>query len=92
MELRKWRSHEGDLLWTLNVDGTERVLDTTLDDILCSEEPNDYVLATVTSFRLPPGATLLAPIDKQEIWASGVTYERSRDARMEESKQGGDFL
>ncbi len=91
MELRKWRSHEGDLLWTLNVDGTERVLDTTLDDILCSEEPNDYVLATVTSFRLPPGATLLAPIDKQEIWASGVTYERSRDARMEESKQGGDF-
>lgn len=91
MELRKWRSHEGDLLWTVNVDGTERVIDTNLDEILCSEDPLDYVLATLTSFRLPAGATLLAPIDKQEIWASGVTYERSRDARMEESKQGGDF-
>jgi len=91
MELRKWRSHEGDLLWSVNVDGTERVLDTNLDDILCSEDPLDYVLATLTSFRLPSGSTLLAPIDKQEIWASGVTYERSRDARMEESRQGGDF-
>ena len=91
MELRKWRSHEGDLMWTVNMDGTERVLDTNLDDILCSEDPLDFVLATTTSFRLPSGSTLIAPIDKQEIWASGVTYERSRDARMEESKQGGDF-
>jgi 2-dehydro-3-deoxy-D-arabinonate dehydratase len=32
---------------------------------------------------------ILAPIGNQEIWASGVTYMRSRDARMEESKQGG---
>ncbi len=28
---------------------------------------------------------LLAPIDSQEIWASGVTYLRSRDARVHES-------
>ncbi|HEY2720825.1 MAG TPA: fumarylacetoacetate hydrolase family protein, partial [Chitinophagaceae bacterium] len=36
---------------------------------------------------------LHAPISKQEIWASGVTYMRSREARMEESKSagGGDF-
>jgi 2-dehydro-3-deoxy-D-arabinonate dehydratase len=32
---------------------------------------------------------IAAPIGNQEIWASGVTYLRSRDARMEESKQGG---
>ncbi len=31
--------------------------------------------------------TLLPPIDKQEVWACGVTYLRSRDARMEESTQ-----
>jgi 2-dehydro-3-deoxy-D-arabinonate dehydratase len=30
---------------------------------------------------------LLPPIDTQEVWASGVTYSRSRDARMEESTQ-----
>jgi 2-dehydro-3-deoxy-D-arabinonate dehydratase len=38
-------------------------------------------------------ANLMAPISKQEVWASGVTYLRSREARMEESKDagGGDF-
>jgi 2-dehydro-3-deoxy-D-arabinonate dehydratase len=33
------------------------------------------------------GVTLRAPIDEQEVWAAGVTYLRSRDARMEESTQ-----
>ena len=38
-------------------------------------------------------ATALAPIVSQEVWAAGVTYYRSRDARMRESKDagGGDF-
>ena len=41
----------------------------------------------------PETAALLAPIGSQEVWAAGVTYYRSRDARMEESKAagGGDF-
>ncbi len=30
---------------------------------------------------------LLAPLESQEVWACGVTYERSRDARMRESSQ-----
>lgn len=36
---------------------------------------------------------LFPPIGNQEIWASGVTYYRSREARKEESKAagGGDF-
>ena len=33
--------------------------------------------------------TIHAPIQNQEIWAAGVTYTRSRDARMEESKDAG---
>ena len=32
---------------------------------------------------------LLAPLGTQEIWASGVTYLRSRQARIEESKDKG---
>ena len=36
---------------------------------------------------IPAAARLLAPIDDQEVWAAGVTYERSRDARMEESTE-----
>ncbi|WP_205512170.1 fumarylacetoacetate hydrolase family protein [Longitalea arenae] len=34
-------------------------------------------------------AYLLPPIGSQEVWAAGVTYLRSRDARMEESKDTG---
>ena len=38
-------------------------------------------------------ARLLAPIGAQEVWAAGVTYFRSRDARMEEAQEsaGGSF-
>ena len=32
---------------------------------------------------------VLAPIGNQEVWAAGVTYLLSRDARMEESKESG---
>ncbi len=32
-----------------------------------------------------------APIDAQEVWGAGVTYERSKLARQEESEQGGTF-
>jgi 2-dehydro-3-deoxy-D-arabinonate dehydratase len=37
--------------------------------------------------------TILAPVVSQEVWAAGVTYYRSRNARIEESKDtgGGDF-
>jgi 2-dehydro-3-deoxy-D-arabinonate dehydratase len=34
-------------------------------------------------------SNVLAPIGNQEVWAAGVTYLRSRDARMEESKESG---
>ena len=38
-------------------------------------------------------SSMEAPIEHQEVWASGVTYYRSRSARIEESKDagGGDF-
>ena len=32
---------------------------------------------------------LLHPVGRQEVWAAGVTYLRSRDARKEESKESG---
>jgi 2-dehydro-3-deoxy-D-arabinonate dehydratase len=41
----------------------------------------------------PPSGELLPPIGSQEVWGAGVTYSRSRSARMVESKEagGGDF-
>ncbi len=41
--------------------------------------------------RRAAGAELLAPVDgRMEVWAAGVTYERSRTARMAESEQSAD--
>ena len=46
-----------------------------------------------TTFDRIDSSTLRPPIGSQEVWAAGVTYLRSREARREESKSagGGDF-
>lgn len=45
------------------------------------------------AIQKPADSAFLAPVGQQEVWAAGVTYLRSRQARMEESKSagGGDF-
>src|SRR5262245_51692768 len=40
---------------------------------------------------VPADVVMTVPIDTQEVWASGVTYLRSKVARMEESDHAGDF-
>ena len=45
------------------------------------------LLSSENKIAKPEG--ILAPIGSQEVWASGVTYYRSRTARMEESKDAG---
>ena len=38
------------------------------------------------------GVTVLAPVDgRTEVWAAGVTYETSREARVEESERSADI-
>lgn len=48
-----------------------------------------HVASTTPAVAAPSAETLQAPIASQEVWASGVTYFRSRTARMEESKDAG---
>ena len=54
-----------------------------------------YWLKTQIKLQQPLDTTwfleqkVLAPIQSQEIWAAGVTYLRSKVARMEESKDSG---
>lgn len=50
-------------------------------------------IARVTATSRPPEDSWRAPIVEEEVWAAGVTYFRSRTARMEESQAagGGDF-
>ena len=42
-------------------------------------------VADERTLALEPPAALVRPIDPPEVWCAGVTYERSRDARIEES-------
>ncbi len=62
----------------------------TLADVLEMDNPADAVPGLMDRTRRIPlsQATLLAPIDRQEVWAAGVTYKRSQTARMEESEHG----
>jgi 2-dehydro-3-deoxy-D-arabinonate dehydratase len=62
-------------------------------DALLSYEDLHGALTALIDGQTPMGelhaAEILAPIGKQEVWAAGVTYYRSRGARMEESKDAG---
>ncbi len=66
-----------------------------LDELFVSEEPYAYLKELFARSDDAPmlhdleRSTLLAPLGNQEIWAAGVTYLRSRTARMEESKTAG---
>ncbi len=83
---------DGDHLFPLPLTGAVRCL----ADILHAADP----VATVKALRASAPAlaalplasvTLLAPVDRQEVWAAGVTYKRSKIAREEESAGAAQF-
>ena len=67
-----------------------RASSLTLDVLFSADDPVALVRSAwdsgqVAALPAHPGA----PIGTQEVWAAGVTYLRSRTARMEESKDAG---
>ena len=56
-----------------------------------TESTKGYAWSVLDIEPDPHKPHLLAPITNQEIWAAGVTYLRSREARMDESPDGGSF-
>src|SRR4051812_10158825 len=62
---------------------------TALEQVLEHPDPLAFLRGLKTK-DLPrislTNVTLLAPVERQEVWAAGVTYLRSRTARMEESE------
>lgn len=59
----------------------------THDGRLCVESTQGTraFVADERTLTLEAPAVLVRPIDPPEVWCAGVTYERSRDARIEES-------
>ena len=88
MRLYRTRSEivlESDHRWLSLPDADWAAL-TTRADLL------DYLKNQASSsptVEPPSSESLLAPIAMQEVWAAGVTYYRSRTARMEESQTAG---
>jgi 2-dehydro-3-deoxy-D-arabinonate dehydratase len=86
-------------LWQLEIDGECRLARGPAgegpQELLGAELSIDALLAVpdalATELRgpsagpVPAGARIVAPIGGQEVWAAGVTYTRSRDARVLES-------
>ena len=73
-----------------------RVPLTSWDALVTHDDLHGYLLSIVNKGEPAEDfspAKIEAPIGNQEVWAAGVTYHRSRSARMEESKTtgGGDF-
>lgn len=66
----------------------------SLSDILESDDPAataNFLLDSRSPRRSLDEVKLLAPLDRQEVWAAGVTYRRSRTERMKESAGAADF-
>lgn len=72
-----------------------RLQETDWDLVVNRDDLYDWLLATSSHLPLlpftdaSPMPEVLAPVGTQEVWASGVTYFRSREARMEESEKAG---
>ncbi|HET9287818.1 MAG TPA: fumarylacetoacetate hydrolase family protein [Gaiella sp.] len=56
-----------------------------LEGEMFSPEGSPVTPADPYSLELDSGLTLISPLDPPEVWCAGVTYERSRNARVEES-------
>ena len=85
--LKLFRTHTG---WVLERDARFFQVPSSPERALSAREDLDAFLTNgVSAFATatrPAPEQLLPPIEQQEVWAAGVTYFRSRTARMEESK------
>jgi 2-dehydro-3-deoxy-D-arabinonate dehydratase len=84
-----------DAIWVNHGDATVQMKGESWDSLVTRDDLFSYLSAARNSSNAGTDVVRqpLAPIGSQEVWAAGVTYYRSRDARMEESKSagGGDF-
>ena len=85
--MRLYQTERGPVL---EYDGTFHRIAQGWDPLINRPDLMAYLLH---SAQRPAGENsveqVLAPIGSQEVWAAGVTYYRSRTARLEESKVGG---
>jgi len=64
----------------------------SFDHLFQQSEPSEWLRSHLSTCEKAGEADgpLLPPLEGQEVWAAGVTYRRSREARMEESESEAD--
>ena len=69
------------------LDGPDSVVadDLDLDSVLAGGGPTLEEAIAAATEPIDGDVHVEAPVESQEIWAAGVTYRRSRDARIEEA-------
>ncbi len=66
--------------------GPQGVEEATVGDtVVVGDSSGEIPLLDTERISLPAPYELLLPLEPPEVWCAGVTYERSRDARVEES-------
>lgn len=74
-------------------EGQAYAIEHTWDELIRRDDLPSYLERQYATLQKLPNFRdedhILPPIQSQEVWAAGVTYYRSRDARMEESKDAG---
>lgn len=88
--MRLFRTRQG--IYVEQGDHYYRVAGMGWDELIAHANLRPYLAELVGSSEPAKDfnpAEVLAPIGSQEVWAAGVTYFRSRSARMEESKSAG---
>ena len=91
-QLRSGETRVGALLG--NVEIRLAPPDASIDAILRDERPKATLKGLIEAERQTvklTEATLLPPLDQQEVWAAGVTYKRSQEARERESEGAAQF-
>ena len=84
--MKLYRTHRGTVL---ERDGAWLESDSfSIDDLFRGDAPSDWVDGFTESSAIT--GELMPPLVSQEVWAAGVTYFRSREARMEESEKEAD--
>jgi len=65
--------------------------DASFDRLFGESEPLAWLRPQLEECaRVDVAGPLPAPLGRQEVWAAGVTFQRSREARMEESEREAD--
>jgi 2-dehydro-3-deoxy-D-arabinonate dehydratase len=84
--IRRTAAEGGGSAWVVRRGGADRLIEGSLAELLAL--PLDQARARLEAATpVDSPAEVLAPVDEQEVWAAGVTYERSRDERMAESTE-----